>query len=132
MLINLIIYLQTMPPWPSFTSSTICLNLVCTILGFLVSSSFCHKSPCLDTFWLNIHDTCIKCTECDEQLIVLRPCQPHKDTVCGTFNDLERDLDDWLTQTEKSISSNWREVRFQVALTIVGSHAFLLIHIENA
>lgn len=122
-----------MPPWPSFTTSSICLNLVCTILGFLVASSFCHKSPCLDTYWLNIHDTCIKCTECDDQLIVLRPCQPHKDTVCGTFNDLERDLDGWLTQTEKSIASNWREVSEQCCNQIyfIILQFFFKLHIKK-
>lgn len=31
---------------------------------------------------------CSTCTEAD-RIVVLRPCQLHQDTVCGTLNDLE-------------------------------------------
>lgn len=39
---------------------------------------------------------CVPCSVCDaSQSIVLRPCQAHLDTVCGTLEDLEFELD-WL------------------------------------
>lgn len=46
-------------------------------------------------WWDHERDDCIRCAVCDDQSIVLRPCQPHQDVVCGTLSDLEYDLN-WL------------------------------------
>lgn len=35
--------------------------------------------------WWN--GTCVPCTKCAE--VVLRTCQPHKDTICGSFQDIK-------------------------------------------
>lgn len=65
---------------------------------------------CSNKFWWDSEsDSCIECTECDDQMIILRPCQPHKDTVCGTINDLDFDWS-WLTRTEQQENQNWKEV----------------------
>lgn len=41
----------------------------------------CHSGE-----WWNASGICTTCTKCPE--VVLRTCQPHKDTVCGSFNDI--------------------------------------------
>lgn len=44
-------------------------------------------------WWQQQLNECIPCTVCDaSQSIVLRPCQLHSDTVCGTLDDIEFDL----------------------------------------
>lgn len=44
-------------------------------------------------WWQQQLNKCIPCTVCDaSQSIVLRPCQLHSDTVCGTLDDIEFDL----------------------------------------
>lgn len=44
-------------------------------------------------WWQQQLNKCIPCTVCDAgQSIVLRPCQLHSDTVCGTLDDIEFDL----------------------------------------
>lgn len=58
------------------------------------SSAVVYHRPtdsCPTTHWLSTaRNACVPCTECaDDRSIVLRPCQPHRDTVCGTLNDLE-------------------------------------------
>lgn len=42
-------------------------------------------------WWDQTRDSCIPCTTCEDQSIVLRPCQLHQDTLCGTLQDLEID-----------------------------------------
>lgn len=112
----LFFHFQTMPSWPSFLSNNnrINVNLVSAtaiVLVLLVPNSIdCHQAPCLDHFWLTTVGSCEPCTNCDEQSIVLRPCQPHKDTICGTINDLEFEWG-WVQEpTEQSIETNWKEV----------------------
>lgn len=47
-------------------------------------------------WWQEELNKCTPCTVCDAtQSIVLRPCQLHSDTVCGTLDDLELELS-WL------------------------------------
>lgn len=106
--------LQTMPPWPSLHCNRLSyqLHLIAVIsLAFQATSALNSRETCPDHFWLDTkQDACIDCTVCDKQsVIVLRPCQPHKDTVCGTFEDLESNWS-WLAQTESSITAKWREV----------------------
>ena len=48
------------------------------------------NAPCLQhEYWDNDGALCIICTKCDQQSVVIRPCQPHLDTVCGSINDLD-------------------------------------------
>lgn len=53
-----------------------------------ITEAFCPKYH----WWDQNRDSCIKCTDCGDNLIVLRPCQGHLDTVCGTFKDLDYDF----------------------------------------
>lgn len=47
-------------------------------------------------WWQQELNECIPCTRCDDsRFLVLRPCQKHSDTVCGTFDEAELELD-WL------------------------------------
>lgn len=66
--------------------------------------------PCDPTEWWNSHlDTCIRCTECEE--VVLRTCQPHTDTICGSFDDLGLDLN-FLAQQDRL--QDFLDTEFQV------------------
>ena len=68
--------------------------------------SLCAASPCdAQSWWDPIKDQCITCTVCEGDLIPLRPCQLHRDTICGSIYDLKID---WvvLAKTEP----NWKEV----------------------
>ncbi|KAH8387250.1 hypothetical protein KR093_005875, partial [Drosophila rubida] len=64
-------------------------------------------SPCAPQHWWDQqHDKCTPCTSCQGEMIPLRPCQLHIDTVCGSIYDLKID---WvvLAKTER----NWKERR---------------------
>ncbi|KAH8304722.1 hypothetical protein KR044_007258, partial [Drosophila immigrans] len=64
-------------------------------------------SPCAAQHWWDQqHDKCTPCTSCQGEMIPLRPCQLHIDTVCGSIYDLKID---WvvLAKTER----NWKERR---------------------
>lgn len=76
------------------------------LLVLSTTCTLCAASPCQShSWWDSVKDRCIPCTECQGQLIVLRPCQLHRDTICGSIYDLEID---WmvLAKTEP----NWKEV----------------------
>lgn len=80
---------------------------------------------CPSSHWLNSAlDACEPCTECvDERSIVLRPCQPHRDTVCGTLNDLEFEWS-WMAPPVLDASVNqddWNEVSYLMKITILFS-----------
>ncbi|XP_036319025.1 uncharacterized protein LOC118733639 [Rhagoletis pomonella] len=84
---------------------------VATYIGALLVlttlCSFCAASPCdLHSWWDPLKDKCITCTVCEGDLIPLRPCQLHRDTICGSIYDLKID---WvvLAKTEP----NWKERR---------------------
>ncbi len=107
------IFMQILPPWPWFSgvSLTTYMNLAYLSLALLVTSINCHRPPCLEqSWWDEKTDSCIECTICDEQSIVLRPCQPHKDAICGTLNDLEYDWNG-IVEPDRTIESDgWSEV----------------------
>lgn len=88
---------------PSSTSASLCL----TLLVLTTTCSLCSAgSLCESQSWWNPHkDKCIPCTVCQGDMIPLRPCQMHRDTVCGSIYDLKID---WvvLSKTEP----NWKEV----------------------
>lgn len=85
----------------------------CVALLLLVSAGV-TQANCPDHLWWNTAlGACTACTVCEKRFIVLRPCQPHQDTVCGTINDLDYDLN-WIVTAEhrrqtkvRSSNSNW-------------------------
>ncbi|XP_059614450.1 tumor necrosis factor receptor superfamily member wengen [Phlebotomus argentipes] len=54
----------------------------CHILTAAAATGPCEKG----SWWHSAENRCIVCTQCEEA--TLRMCQPHTDTVCGTFQDL--------------------------------------------
>ncbi|KAH8419757.1 hypothetical protein KR009_002151 [Drosophila setifemur] len=65
------------------------------------------SSPCAPQHWWDPgRDRCTPCTRCQGEMIPLRPCQLHTDTICGSIYDLKID---WvvLAKTEP----NWKERR---------------------
>ncbi|XP_017074319.1 tumor necrosis factor receptor superfamily member wengen [Drosophila eugracilis] len=65
------------------------------------------SSPCNPQHWWDSQrDRCTPCTRCQGEMIPLRPCQLHTDTICGSIYDLKID---WvvLAKTEP----NWKERR---------------------
>ncbi|XP_055841286.1 tumor necrosis factor receptor superfamily member wengen [Episyrphus balteatus] len=89
--------------------------LAAVVVIFLTTTcSSCEGSPCQSFQWWDpFQDKCIPCTECSGQKIVLRPCQLHRDTICGSIYDLEID---WmlLAKTEP----NWKERRKEKILLV--------------
>lgn len=77
----------------------------CVLIIFLtyisISEAFCPKNH----WWDQNRDSCIACTTCEGNSIVLRPCQGHLDTVCGTFKDLDYDFRAY-AQREELVSKN--------------------------
>ncbi|KAH8345201.1 tumor necrosis factor receptor superfamily member wengen [Drosophila kikkawai] len=72
-----------------------------------ISSSSSSSSPCAPQHWWDSQrDRCTACTRCQGEMIPLRPCQLHTDTICGSIYDLKID---WvvLAKTEP----NWKERR---------------------
>lgn len=67
----------------------------CTVIALaLVSDTAADSilSICPPRHWISAQvDACVPCSTCTEadRIVVLRPCQLHQDTVCGTLNDLE-------------------------------------------
>lgn len=79
---------------PLFSTSLLLLVLL-SLVQISVASLPCKQHE----WWDPKQDSCIKCSKCDEQMIVIRPCQPHLDTTCGTINDLEIDWS-WFKKLE--------------------------------
>lgn len=83
----------------------------------LTLCSFCTASLCDTKSWWNaaLH-RCTPCTVCEGEMIPLRPCQVHQDTVCGSIYDLKID---WvvLARTEP----NWKDV------SLIDRYLFLCI-----
>lgn len=66
--------------------------LLITLTSVQLVDAYCDAHH----WWPQELGKCIPCSVCDaSQSIVLRPCQAHLDTVCGTIEDLEFELD-WL------------------------------------
>lgn len=66
--------------------------LLITLTSVQLIDAYCDPHH----WWQQELGKCIPCSVCDaSQSIVLRPCQAHLDTVCGTLEDLEFELD-WL------------------------------------
>lgn len=64
--------------------------------ALIILTGYCQliEAVCNEQHWWQPQlNKCIPCTVCDaSQSIVLRPCQLHSDTVCGTLDDIEFDL----------------------------------------
>lgn len=72
---------------PLTTSLLMLLLLVLAFGGRATAGDTCARRQ-----WFSaVLDACVPCTPCSapDRSIVLRPCQPHQDTVCGTLNDLQ-------------------------------------------
>lgn len=90
--------------WPSMPA--ILKIISCLALLLLTSCSLCTASLCDPKSWWNAaRHRCSPCTVCEGDMIPLRPCQVHQDTVCGSIYDLKID---WvvLSRTEP----NWKDV----------------------
>lgn len=78
-------------------------------LVLLTKCSSSQGSPCQsDSWWDSVNDKCVQCSKCSGQLIAIRPCQLHRDTICGSIHDLKIDMT-ILSKTEP----NWKEVSNQ-------------------
>lgn len=96
---------------PSFSSSSsssasvkFIIYLLILLTGVQLIDAFCA-----DHQWFNGNE-CVSCTRCDDsQFFVLRPCQKHTDTVCGTLDDVELELD-WLKAA--AIAAEHKQVSF--------------------
>ena len=65
--------------------------LLLVLLASLIQLSVA-SIPCSNyEYWDSKRDMCIQCTKCDGQMIVVSPCQAHKDTNCGPMSKLEID-----------------------------------------
>ncbi|RZC37567.1 hypothetical protein BDFB_012587 [Asbolus verrucosus] len=56
----------------------------------VISSLVCISSAsiCVQGKQYLKSETCVNCTECAEGNLVLRPCEIHRDTVCGPISEL--------------------------------------------
>ncbi|XP_075159274.1 tumor necrosis factor receptor superfamily member wengen [Haematobia irritans] len=94
--------------WSSWWSQLKPSTAACvTFLLLSTTCSLCSASLCdPQSWWDPYKDKCIPCTVCQGDMIPLRPCQMHRDTVCGSIYDLKID---WvvLSKTEP----NWKERR---------------------
>lgn len=93
-------------------------TIICylTVLLVCLASDLCRAATlCQPQSWWDANqDKCVSCTVCQADMIALRPCQVHRDTVCGSIYDLQID---WvvLAKTEP----NWKEVNFKICLKLI-------------
>lgn len=79
-------------PSSSSANSKFLIYLLILLTSVQLIDAFCDEHH----WWQEQIGECIPCTVCDaSQSIVLRPCQKHSDTVCGTLDDVELELN-WL------------------------------------
>lgn len=72
------------------TSQNSVIYLLILLTSVQLIDAFCDEHH----WWQLQLNECIPCTVCaSSESIVLRPCQLHADTVCGTLEDLEIELD---------------------------------------
>lgn len=95
---------------PSLSSSSSSANLkfliylLILLTGVQSIDAFCDEHQ----WWQEQLNECIPCTVCDSsKSIVLRPCQKHSDTVCGTLDDVELELD-WIKAA--AVSAHHKQV----------------------
>lgn len=102
-----------MSHWPllniGYDLSIVHILIVLTTFSLLDTAAVDAICP-KHTWWDQSRDACIRCTVCVEQSVVLRPCQFHKDTVCGTLEDLEIDWSFLGEAQKRVVASDWSEV----------------------
>uniref|UniRef100_A0A1A9W980 TNFR-Cys domain-containing protein n=1 Tax=Glossina brevipalpis TaxID=37001 RepID=A0A1A9W980_9MUSC len=89
------------------TSMTRTISACIVIMLLSTICSICTATLCnAQSWWDPTKDKCVQCTVCKGDMIPLRPCQVHQDTMCGSIYDLKID---WvvLAKTEP----NWKERR---------------------
>lgn len=69
------------------------MNLTPTVLVIVLSSlTTASVCPAGDAYWNASLERCVNCTRCElTNHVVLRPCEVHRDTVCGPLSDLDID-----------------------------------------
>ncbi|KAL9880691.1 tumor necrosis factor receptor superfamily member wengen isoform 3-T3 [Glossina fuscipes fuscipes] len=100
-LLNTTTSVTTIMTTTTTTHACIVIMLLCT------TCSLCTASLCdAQSWWDPTKDKCVPCIVCKGDMIPLRPCQVHQDTMCGSIYDLKID---WvvLAKTEP----NWKERR---------------------
>ncbi|XP_055307677.1 tumor necrosis factor receptor superfamily member wengen [Sitodiplosis mosellana] len=103
---------------PSLSSSSSAnfkfpIYLLILLTSVQLIDAFCDKHQ----WWQEQLDECIPCTVCDaSKSIVLRPCQKHSDTVCGTLDDVELELD-WIKAA--AVSAHHKQVEEHQHLGVI-------------
>lgn len=60
-------------------------------------------------------DTCIQCKLCGDQEFVVRPCQPHMDTICGDIKDFKFNWN-WLERSDvRADEIEYKEVSLNIS-----------------
>lgn len=102
---------QTMSLWPSlsigYNNIGYFVIVLSTAVLFDTAAAYCPER----SWWDQSADACVPCTLCEDQTIVLRPCQLHIDTVCGTLQDLEIDWSYLGDAQRRVVAPGWEEVR---------------------
>lgn len=102
--------LQTMSDWPAlcigYDSIVYIVIILTTAQLFDSVGAICPENH----WWDQTHDSCAPCTTCEDQSIVLRPCQLHQDTLCGTLQDLEIDWSFLGEAQKRVVVPEWDEV----------------------
>lgn len=75
--------------------ASILVVLLATLIPLSLAASTCSKHEYWDS------NDCVACTKCGHREIVVRPCQPHMDTLCKPLNSIEIDWNRSLA-TEKT------------------------------
>lgn len=75
--------------------ASILVVLLATLIPLSLAASTCSKHEYWDS------NDCVACTKCGHREIVVRPCQPHMDTLCQPLNSIEIDWNRSLA-TEKT------------------------------
>lgn len=77
------------------------MKVTSTFLVLLVSTALASVCPPGEKYWNSSLESCVNCTRCDPALhVVLRPCEVHRDTVCGPLSNLDIDWS-WLHKHHK-------------------------------
>lgn len=92
---RLVVSPRSVSPTLSSSSANISYKIFVIYLLITLTSVQCD-AYCDANHYYSALGKCMPCSACDaSQSIVLRPCQAHLDTVCGTLEDLELELN-WL------------------------------------
>lgn len=101
-----------------------------TIFIFLILITAAVAAPCQnDQYWNPMKDTCIQCKLCGDQEFVVRPCQPHMDTICGDIKDFKFNWN-WLERSDvRADEVDYKEVSstFLIITLCVVASTFILL-----